>query len=78
MVTHVPKDTHQPSRKDMVKHHPHDGQPTTVEWSPTIPGMVITFHKTVTHHLQDGPQDLQFDSSTTQLVLILLLWLLLL
>ena len=27
------------------------------------PGMVITFPKTVTHHLQDDQLDLEFDSS---------------
>ena len=33
--------------------------------------MVITFPSTVTHHLQDGQVDLEFDFSTAQLVLVI-------
>ena len=72
MVTHhYPKVDHPPSQgrpstisrmvthypKGMVAHHPWDGHPPTVKISPTIriPGKVIN-------------QNLQFDSSTAQLV----------
>ena len=34
----------------------------------TIPRMVITFPRTVTHHFQDGQLDLKFDSKAAQLV----------
>ena len=60
MVTHFPK--------DLVARHPHDGHTPTVSCSPTIPGMVITFLSTVTHHLQGGQLDFEFDSSASQLV----------
>ena len=49
---------------------PMDGHPPTVEWSTTIPGMVVTFLRTVTHHFLDGQLDLEFDSNAAQLVLI--------
>ena len=45
-----------------------DGHLLIVEWSSTIPGMVINFPSTVTHRLQDGQLDLEFDSSAAKLV----------
>ena len=60
MITHCPK--------DLVAYHPRDGLPPTVYCSPPIPGMVITFPSTVTHNLQGGKLDLEFDSSAAQLV----------
>ena len=57
----------------MVIHHPEDGQThpqdglaLTVDWSTTIPGMVTTFPRTVTHHYHDGQLDFEFDSSAAQ------------
>ena len=44
---------------------------STVEWSTTIPAMVITFLRMVTHHFQDGQQNLEFDSSATKLVILI-------
>ena len=60
MVTHCPK--------NMVAYHSKDGHPPTIKWSPTIPGTIITFPSTVTHHLHDGQLDMEFDYSTAQLV----------
>ena len=57
-----------PSTLSMVNHYTQDSHALAEEWSTTIPGMVINFPKTVTHHFQDGQLDLEFDSSTAQLV----------
>ena len=67
MVKHHPLDGHSPS-KGIVAHHPKHDHLVAVKWLPTMPGMVITFPRTVTHHFQDGQLDLEFDSSVAQLV----------
>ena len=68
MGTHFPKDGHQPSQ---------DGYPLSSSgWAPTIQrcgctkslGMVITISRIVKSPTQDGQLDLEFDSSTAQLV----------
>ena len=48
-----------------------DGHLPIVEWSSTIPGMVINFPSTVTHRLQDGQLDLEFDSSAAKIIIII-------
>ena len=67
MVKHHAQDG-DTSSKVIAVNHPQDGHPLTIEWSTTIPEMVNTFNRTVTHHIQDGQLDLEFDSSTGQLV----------
>ena len=60
MVTHFLKDGHQPwltnifrmgtnhpPSKGVVEHHPQDGHPPAVKLSTTIPGILITFPRTV-------------------------------
>ena len=72
----VPKDHHpfsngcSPSTLSMVNHYTQDSHALAEEWSTTIPGMVINFPKTVTHHFQDGQLAMEFDSSPAQLFLI--------
>ena len=71
MVTNHPQDGQTPSPQcsptiQRYACRPQDGHPPTVEWSTIIPGMIITFSKTVTHHFQDGQLDLEFDSSVVQ------------
>ena len=44
-----------------MQNRPQDSHQPTVKWSPPISEMVIT------HHLQDGQLDLEYDSSVAQL-----------
>ena len=59
-VTHHPK----------VCHPPTQGRPPTVQWYSCTPspGWSLNNTRMVTHHLQDGHLDLEFDSSASQLV----------
>ena len=61
-ITYHPQDR-------MVTHHPKDDIPPTVEWSTTYPRDGYQFSKAVAHHFKDSQLDLEFYSSTTQLVL---------
>ena len=48
----------------LVDQYPNDGHPPSVGWSPSIPRMF-------TQHLQDGQLNLEFHSSSAQLVFFL-------
>ena len=72
-VTNLPKDGQPLSRgwsttiPWMVKHHPHNGKTPSKGMLAYPPQDGQPFPRTVTHHIQDGQLDAEFDSSTAQL-----------
>ena len=59
-----------PTIQRMVTHQQQDGHPPSWGWSPTILRMVTTVPRTVSHLIQDGQPDMEFDSRAGQLVYI--------